>query len=388
MSPTARSLQFDFVRFAAGVGLSNGFDELLMGGGNEMTRQQRSLFPCLATWPGTKKFLSNLQAFVGSSKEPLLASRSRTLVRIAARLCLTRCERLLITDLGWPPWQEVFCRLANRLGRRVIRIELRERIYRDQISASEVANIITQQFLASSCHGMFLPAISHDGIRLPIEDIARRLASTRNLRFLVVDGSQEVGHARSQISDFVDMYLAGSHKWLASYLPTGIAFCERNESSRYIQKSVNRWIRQGRVDDPLLVFSRQLSSRALDERTETVNLTSLFACFGALEDANRQSPSMTFPDRLRNGAVVNELMTNTAWSASQPHKSLRTGIVMLGQDRGRTSSSPQQTRLFFESSGVTLTAFKDARIRLSMPAQPWKSSQLEVLQSALQRNRL
>jgi len=53
---------------------------------------------------------------------------------------------------------------------------------------------------AGECDGVFLSAVSNLGVRLPVAKIVRALKATGHLRFVVVDGAQELNHIPTDLS--------------------------------------------------------------------------------------------------------------------------------------------------------------------------------------------
>lgn len=61
------------------------------------------------------------------------------------------------------------------------------------------------------CDGLFLPAVDSMGIRLPITEIVERLLSKQEVRFVLVDAAQALGHTDlSEIAGVADFIVAGT----------------------------------------------------------------------------------------------------------------------------------------------------------------------------------
>ena len=72
-----------------------------------------------------------------------------------------------------------------------------------------------QAFIEHGCDGLFLPAVSNLGIRLPIRELVQAIGRRAELRFVVIDGAQALAHVPLELNrDYGDLLLAGCHKWL------------------------------------------------------------------------------------------------------------------------------------------------------------------------------
>jgi hypothetical protein len=162
-------------------------------------------------------------------------------------------------------------------------VPIRDMVLKGKASEEEVLGAIRGYYLRERCDGLFLTAVSHLGVRLPVERLVRSLEAASDLRFVIIDGAQEFAHVSAEIrNDYCDLYLTGCHKWLQAYQPMGLAFYGRRRSRLQIETAASHLLRTGELNDPLLQFSTQLESHALDDRTETVNLACLFTCQGAV----------------------------------------------------------------------------------------------------------
>jgi hypothetical protein len=145
-------------------------------------------------------------------------------------------------------------------------------------------------------------------------------------------------------------------------------------------------LRSGEVSDPLLQFSGQLESGALEGISETVNLLPLFTCQGAASDAMMPAGDVraVLGARLRNADVAASLARAAGWVPLVSDPSLRTGILLLRAERAATRSRrPVEIREAFYERGVALTAYEGGLIRLSMPEVPWQPGEVEHLGAAL-----
>lgn len=374
MSPsTQRALQ-DFVRFLGENGCTLYFDNLLKHGWTAWPTFLRDRFPGLNVWNGIIELRRALSRAVEASEQTsiLLAGRTAKLVELAARDVFRRCRRVLITDLTWPSYARVFRRLAKRHGGEIVSVPIRNAILLRKAPPEEIVDHISQVYRAQACDGLFIPEVSHDGIRLPLQTIAKHIRNKSDLTRVVVDGAQAFGQVPVGLSSgFCDLYIVGSHKWLGAYLPLGIGFCPRQESATQIQQTAQM------IGDPLLRLLNHMEHGSEDRFAETVNLTPLFSCRAALQDLG--NIEARFAWRRSNMA---KLIANLpdCWKPILPHEAFRSGILLVKVGQPRLQRVPaEELRALFLSQGIGLTAYADGLVRLSMPDFPLGLSDLQRL---------
>lgn len=388
MTPGAQRAVADFVRLAGAEGASPALDRFLRGGFNPADSASVNEFPGVAGWAGVADLKRSLRLLAGHRPDlpVLLAARSAVLMRFAARLLFHPCANVLITDLGWPDYHAILESEARRAGRTVTCVPLRDAILRDGTDRSAVVDRIRDEFVRRDCDGLFLPAVSNLGVRLPVKEIVRAAEDTRRVRFVAVDGAQEYCQAEADLkAEFCDIFLAGTHKWLGAGVPMGLGFYGRRQSQSFIETVLAHLLQAGEIDDPLLRFSAELEGRRDLHVSETVGLTSLFATQGAVQDAMAEgvcSPTR-LPERLRNAAVVADLMAQEGWRPLVPDVELRSGILLLQAERPVTRQAEAlAVRAAFHRQGVSLTAYEDGLIRLSMPYRPLDDADRSLLRNA------
>lgn len=225
-------------------------------------------------------------------------------------------------------------------------------------------------FIVNQCDGLFLPAIDHLGIQLPIRDIVRRIEQVAELRFVFIDASQAFCQVPiAECFDVADFVVAGSHKWLGAYLPTGIGFYGRRRSRGLIERRLHHVRRSARTSDPLLDFTEQLESHDLDSHFETANLTSLFACAGATSEQLSSQGNGHSPREIptsRPWAMIPR--PGDQWCPLQPHVSLRSQIVLFeSPNLTAEQTSPDAIRRAWLDRGCIVTGYPDGRARISLP---------------------
>ena len=283
MSPRACVAHVDFACMVAEEGGSKLFERFLRQGVDSCHAPVRARFPGLLPWHGIGSLKANLRTLAGSNPDlpVLMVNRSTQLMKFAARLLVQQCRNVLATDLGWPPYQEILDREARRTSRTITVAAVHDLLCRDQADESDLVDAIQAKFQQAGCDGLFLTAVSHQGIRLPVERLARRLEAMQEVRSVVIDGAQDFCHTSANLNnEYCDVYLAGCHKWLNGFHPMGLGFYGRQRSVEMIDTVVKKVVECGELDDPLLKFTTQIETAKLDNETETVSLIPLFTCQG------------------------------------------------------------------------------------------------------------
>lgn len=306
--------------------------------------------------------MQSLRQLTGAteSSRVRLASRSLTLVQAASRRLFRVARHVLTTDLSWPTYQRVVEDRAARIGRRVKTVLIRESILRNNWTTADVADYLARAFLAEHCDALFLPAVDHLGIRVPVGEVVRRIRRRAELRFCLIDAAQALAHVPLEDSlAYADVLIAGSHKWLGAYLPLGIGFWRGDE------------LPESRIGDPLGRFTAALDGNHLDGFSETANVTPLLACAGAVTDRLAERNSKPF-----RGVGTDEWLGSLpqppeAWRPMQPCVAMRSRITLL------TSPSLQYQQLSADAlrrlwldAGVIVSAYDGGMVRLSMPVTP------------------
>lgn len=123
--------------------------------------------------------------------------------------------------------------------------------------------------------------MSNLGVRLPTAHVVSALEAIRELRFVVLDGAQELNHVPTDLGpEHCDLYLAGCHTWLGGFHPMGLGFYGKRRSRNVIDTVLANMTAEGSIDDPLLGYSGQVETGTPARRSETVSLVPLFCCHG------------------------------------------------------------------------------------------------------------
>jgi hypothetical protein len=389
MTPRAQQAHLDFARLAGDEGGSLLFERFLQFGFGAWPTSVCNAYPGLSDWRGVAALKTSLRVLAGSAIDlpVLLAARSSQLMKLSASLLMQACRNVLLADIGWPPYHEILVAEAQRVGRQVTIAPVCNAVLKGRAVEGEVIAVLRDCARQHGCDGLFLTAVSHLGMRLPVERIVRAVESAQPLRFVVIDGAQDFCHISADLrNEYCDLYLAGCHKWLSACHPMGLAFYGRRRSRSVIETVLADLLRTGEIDDPLLRFATQLEHDHLDGRTETVNLAPLFTSQGAVADALAagETPADRLPTRLANLRAVAALAPSCGW---QPHvvaPEFRTGILLLQAEGSLLRSlSSEALRQRFGEQGVAVTAYQDGLIRLSMPETNWREEELSHLQDSL-----
>ena len=71
---------------------------------------------------------------------------------------------------------------------------VRDAVFRDAVPADELIARLAALYRRRSCDGLFLSAVSYEGVRLPVAGLLKALEHA-GPRLVVIDGAQALGHA-------------------------------------------------------------------------------------------------------------------------------------------------------------------------------------------------
>ncbi len=373
--PSPRTVQAaaDSLALAAEEGGSAYFDRFLVGGLGACPPWMQARYAGLRSWRGVAALKADLRTLTGSTPElpVLLANRSAELMVLAARLFFPRCRNVLTCDLGWPAYESVLQRQASESTSRVSVAALRALVTGGRATAEEVVEAVSREFVSRGCDGLFLPAVSHLGVRLPVERIVRSIEARGEVRLVVVDGAQGFCHAGSDLAaDYCDLYLAGCHKWLGGHHLMGVGFYGRRRTSGFIDTTLGRLLEAGAVDDPLLRFAGRDADAKASVPSETLNLAPLFTCQAAVSEAVEPgNASATLAQRLEARGSVEQIAEACGWQVERLDPAFRSGIL-LAYAPLFFRCGPALMRESFRQRGVSVTAYEGGFVRLSMPSEP------------------
>jgi hypothetical protein len=221
-----------------------------------------------------------------------------------------------------------------------------------------------------------LPALTHDGVRLPIDQVIPRLKAASANSFIMVDGAQAIGHLPRDLGiHSADVVIAGVHKWLRAGMPLGVAFGPLHLMQQLLALE---------HDDPLLRLSGTDDARTLNE---TCNLWPLISCNAVIarEDVGQKIPGV-LATRMANRRSVLKVVRGRGWDPVSTHPTLRSGILLLTHSGTRRLRSRQNTgewQLHFQRMGIALSSYPGGMIRLSLPGRRLRSGELAAFAAAL-----
>lgn len=391
MCPEARAADHDFARFASEEGCSLYFERFLRSGYTALPISLAREYPGLAFWAGVRGFKNDLKSalLLPRERQVLIANRSAQLVRLAARLLASQCENTLVTDMEWPAYLQSLEAEIGRAGRTLTKLTLREAVLRDGATDVELVERIVAEYRRADCDGLFLSAVTFQGVRMPLPAIIQALGPRDRPRFTVVDGAQAVNHIPLGLAaGYCDLLLTGCHKWLRAYHPLGLAFCCHAATENHIRQTCADMRRRRELDDPLLAFSSQLETGERENFSETVNLGPMFTAAAAVRRmlASPRAKRAEFASQVDNADRVAERASSAGWRPMRPADPMRSGILLLEpRSPGTCSAPPDVLRERLLAAGVALTTYEGATVRASFPDLPLSHDQQTVLHAALSR---
>ena len=370
--PAARDAQIDFVRLTAEEPSTLYFEEFLKHGYDAWPDSYQNRFPDLRTWTGVRGLKQSLRQLAGAPDDwnVLLASRSLSLVQLAARSMFQVCRNVLATDLSWPTYQDAVSKQASVLGGQVTTVPLRDAIFHKGWTADDVTSFLARAYSDNQCDGLFLPAVDHLGIRVPIRAIVERIRQTSQIQFVLVDAAQAFCQLPIEESVAVaDFVVTGGHKWMRAGQPMGIGLFGQHQSQSLISNSLREISDTGGDLDPLLQFTEQLDGSVLNGHSETVNLAPLFCC-GAAAVTHAEN-SQLFEASLHDAACTDILsipVELSHWHPILPHQTVKSRIALFANRQPTQCPDPaEHARREWLSHGCVITAYANRWVRVSPP---------------------
>lgn len=391
MCPEAQAADRDFARLAGEEGCTLYFEQFLRWGYTALHHSLGRRYPGLSFWAGVTAFKNDLKTVLCLPRERhlLAANRSAQLVRLAARVLCSRCENVLVTDMEWPAYMNALTAECQRKGRLLTTVPIREAILRDSIGQDEVIERLLSYYRRHDCDGLFLSAVTFQGVQLPVRQLVQTLGDHDKPRFVVLDAAQALNHIPLGLAEeYCDLVLAGCHKWLRAYQTLGLAFCCRRPAERLVAEAYADMRNRGELDDPLLAFTNQLETGTTDCYSETVNLAPMFTAAAAVRRM-LASPRAKRHELLAQEANADRLADaapQLGWHPARPAPPMQSGILLLEPNHQDTRAAPPDVvRERFLASGVALTVYEGGTIRASMPDRPFDADEVRVIQAALRR---
>ena len=360
VSPSAKRALIAAMEFNQVFGAGAYFDELLMSGTGGVAGANE--FDGLEIWPGIEAFSTDIkETFFGSNQGDLVfASKTSSLMSLAAEMLFSRCSRVLVTDLNWQPYDAVLQTVANKKNGQISKVEIKQQIFDRSLSADAVIEKIASTFIDERCDGIFLPAVCDWGIALPVTKILECIRSSREIRFALLDTAQAINHVDLHWGrEEVDFSFGGTHKWLRSYEPMAIGHFAKPSSRTFIRDVIDRHLADNPLADPLL----RITQANAPQKSETVNLCPLFAAAGALEDAKTTQLEKN-SDHSRSAMV--DAVNATSWEMVSPNTDFDSQILMFKNSKIE-NADPRQIRNTLNRLGVAASAYAGGVCRVSVP---------------------
>ncbi len=379
MSELAQRLSISFIRLSAEEPFSLYFEQFLRDGFKSWPADYQRRFPQLSGWKGIGSLAEGIRNVAGACDDAAIAiaSRSLWLVQCAARKAFEKCNRILTTDLSWPSYQSVFEGEAARTGRELYCLKIRHRILHESLCERDLIDQLAAFYWKHHCDGLFLPAVDSYGIRLPVAAIASTIETRAELEFVVIDAAQAFGQIQlGDVCKVSDLVIAGCHKWLRAYHPMGIGILG---SRRYRSEIWNSLVaHQG--EDPLFQFLSCLRADGLAGHMETVNLTPLLSCQGAIDDHVVTNLTTRSRHQRCNAWLVQGMLRDSEWRPLYVDESMQCGIQLL--------VSPSDVELTclerqIQDAGVRMTILPSGLVRTSLPVELLSADETKMLHSAL-----
>ncbi|MBX3438999.1 MAG: aminotransferase class V-fold PLP-dependent enzyme, partial [Planctomycetaceae bacterium] len=390
MCTEAHKAERDFAKLASQLGSSLYWERFLVSGFDALPASLRRRCAALECWWGLAGLRRGLADFVSlpPAGAMLLAGQSRTLITLAAESLFGRCRRVLATDLEWPPYLAVLKQAALRHGKSLHVLPLRGRVLTAGCDRSELIERIVSAYRSHDCDGLFLSDITHTGVRIPYQQVLRRMTPVERPRFVVIDGAQAFAQRPVSLSNGeVDLYLAGTQKWFGAYHPLRLAFVGPRVTG--VEASMRRMLVRREMVDPLSSFCEATASGDWSPYGETVNLSALMTAAGALAGWKKSAAGIDARWRVRR--INRRRILHAIAPTARPviDESLSAGIALVQMDGIHASGLPSRASLreALARRGVVASEPLRGLIRLSMPAKVLSPGSLRRLQAAFCRVR-
>ncbi len=364
-------------------------EKLFREGAGCWPEKRLAQYPSFQNWHG----LQSLQRwfaqhfFVDNPENVFFASRSVQLVRIAARLMFRSCRNVLTCDMNWPHWQHLVADEAARSGQSISVAAVQSAVFERGINAESLIEKLATTFLDQDCDGIFLPAVTNLGIRLPISGLLSRLKPSGRLRFAFVDAAQSFCQLpEPSPTKHVDITIAGCHKWLGGGNPLGVAICGRPIVAEQFRQILDPG-HCPELEDPLLRFSQEIGGDSVSRYLETVNVAPLFTVNAAIQEERTKRKHLKEQLERQQGNVdsVEQCVAGTPWNLLDVDKSLRSGILLLqSQDPLHREADCQALGDRFRKQGVAFSSYPQGVIRISTPNSLVSNHATNVMEQAFQ----
>ena len=376
VSPSAKRALISALEFNQALGASAYFDELFFAGANSV--KIANDFEGLAFWPGVEAFSSDIKKtlFASDSGETVFASRTSSLMHIAAKLLFSRCSKILVTDLNWQPFNEILSNAPNNSCCEIFTVDIKNSIFDDGATIDEIVELIATKFEVKQCNGIFLPAVCNLGVALPVVKIMDAIRKRAEIRFSVVDAAQAINHVSLRgVGESVDFTFGGTHKWLRSFEPMALGYFAKRGSRTFISETIERELKTNPISDSLM----RITKSNAPQKSETVNLAPMFAAAGAIFDVRREAGNAGEENNPR--VAVENIATQSGWKPMKIAGDLRSQILLLKNHRLHKASFGEIRQALIKN-GVAASDSLGGICRISLP-EIMDEKQLDHLRNAL-----
>lgn len=364
MSPSAQQIQTNFARLAGDPHGLLYFREFLLRGAQACPGAWRTRFPGFDHWGGVQGLAASMRRLTHASPhaEVLFASRSATLMQLAAEQLVTSSERVLTVDLLWPPYRRLLAQACRRAGVSVVVSPLRTAALFAGANPDEMAAAVCRAYREQGCDGLALPLIDHRGITVPVGEIVARLRTSGCVpKQTIVDASQAIGHVPIDVSSLgCDWLIGGAHKWIGGYHPLGIGIV--SGTTRLKNSSAA-------VSDPLLRLTQEAAGRKTTRHGETAAILPLLTAAGAIADLGGHAVEERLNRRLANRTKLTSLLQQAGWQPLRT-RTERHGILLAKPPIDLARYAGLMARELFASLGIIVTQYANAMVRFSLPDVP------------------
>lgn len=377
MSPSAQRLQTAFARYAGDPHGLLYFGEFLRLGSSGLPSGLTSQVSDLSAWRGIDDLADSIRRLTRAREgaDVHFASRSTSLMKLAANRLVASCQRVLTTDSLWSPYRRLLVRTSRRSGRAIFVASLRDAALNNEEPSDALAEIVCDASVQYRCDGLVLPLLDHRGVSLPINQIVGGLTRLgRRPRYVVVDASQALGHIPINFESLAcDLLIAGAHKWLGGYQPLGIGLS---------RASAEHSFRDSFVNDPLFRLTQEAAGLATVRHGETAAVLPLLTAAGALADLENYSVDQRLQIRQANRQRLAAVLNAAQWRVIR-RRAENHGVLVARPTGRRPRLSSRARRLLLFDYGVVATTYASGLVRFSLPCKPLSESDLMLLSTAM-----
>ncbi len=357
MCPTAVRAEQDFAKLVSQLGSSLYFERFLVEGFSGLPDCYQIACPGLGCWKGVERLKRDFAQFVNAPDHSVsLFGNSKSLIDSTVNCLLGKANRILTTDLEWPPYLEALRVAAHELKKSVVVCRLRKPWLHRGESKLELTTRLRDAYLASQCDGLFLSSISYLGLATPIRELLQTIPDCRLPRFVTIDAAQTLGQKPVDLRDIgADITIGGTQKWMQAGRPLRVAITRPDSDFRLTGY------------DPLHQFTQTLFS---DHQEETTDPGSLITAAASLEELSGQTLEYRWQTRSENRRSLHELV-------NAMDDVIDSAILTIPLE-----GAASLTRNAMHKIGLVASRFNNA-VRLSMPSDRLDSTDLHRIWNAI-----